>query len=244
MSAPGKRDDSDTRWERLDLRIKVIGAVVAILAATVAIAVGIKELLFDDSAGPTTPSITDRVAAGQQLDPAEAAALADPAAVAARQINRCMRRHKLPAPRVRVGATGTATLYVFKRCDWPPLSQPSSDGYSEIRTQVTTIPGKGAADVYNEIDTIRAPCSELVLTFALIHMGERQFKSARLLPGRVLGVTTVEGADRRPAISIALVKNPLQSPAGVDIPGPFPDRFHVLRTGHIDPFDARCFRNS
>jgi hypothetical protein len=237
-SSRDKPDPRDTRWKRLDLRFKVIGTAVAILVGLVTIAVGLISIL-GDSDGPPTPSITDRVVGGQQLDPADVAAITDPASVAARQIARCMRRHRLRAPRVRVGTPGTDDLYVFKKCDWPPLFQPSPDGYSKIRYQVAAIPGKGAADVYGELDTIRAPCGELVLTFALIHMGERQFRSTRLLPGRVLGVTTVE-VRKRPAISIGLVNNPLQSGTSVDIPGPYPDRFNVLRNGHIVPFDARC----
>src|SRR4051812_8927997 len=95
-------------WDRLDTPVKVVGAVVAILVAGVT----------------TYFLVRDKVSSP---NPTDVAAATSPAAVAARQIKKCMAHHGMRAPRVTSGQLLDRRL-VFKRCDWLPLVSTSSDG--------------------------------------------------------------------------------------------------------------------
>src|SRR4051794_30826148 len=116
---------------------KVIGAVVAAVVAVATTYVAV-------AGNPFAPSAADQQAA------------TDPAAVAAHQVQRCLSTHAMRSPRVTVGQP--AHHLRFRRCDWPPLTDTSTDGYSEINDFARAIPGKLGADAYNTVDRLALPC--------------------------------------------------------------------------------------
>jgi hypothetical protein len=225
VSAGGR----ESLWERLDRPTKVIGTIVAAAASLVGIAAIVVAIIGN-------PFSEDRFAAEADRDPA---------AITVHQVQRCMDRHGLRAPEVHIDSLTrkikrpvfrTRSRLVFKRCDWPPITSTSTDGYTEVRDDVRWIPGKVAADMFAETDTLRASCDKLDLTFALLHMSGRQFRTSRVEAGRVLGVA-VGVRKGAPALAIRPLK---EVPDYAAIPLPSAGVFHVLRGGHINLFDARC----
>lgn len=153
-----------------------------------------------------------------------------------------MNEHHLPAPRVQQRSsdrTGTR----FKRCDWPPLTTTSLDGFSEVRDDMEPIPGRGNAHRYNEVHTLRAACDQLRLTFVQTHMDQRVFRTTELALGRLIAVT--EGLRR--GRSTVFIRRLSSVPTDVRVAMPSSnafgtDTFNVLKTGHIELLDAHCLR--
>jgi hypothetical protein len=204
-------------WERLDLPFKVIGAAVAILGGLIGAYIAINP--FGDS-------------------PEDLAARTSPSAVAAHQVARCMRIHGMRTPRTQVvsGEPGVLRKRVFRRCEWPSPVTTSADGYTEVG-ETTAYLRRANADLFNEVHTLRAPCTRLRISFVINHMSGRTFRDTTLTEGRVMLATT-EGSGRRyPGLSVRVLDS---VPAGVDVPAPKPGVFHVLQTGHIELLDAQC----
>jgi hypothetical protein len=161
-------------WERLDTPTKVIAAIAASIAALVgAVAAGAAFFGGNDKTIVVRPSGTSPVA-GQR-------------------IKTCMRRHHLRSPRVSVGARNDTNI-TFKRCDWPPVVESSTDGYTEVWNHKQDLP-RPASDPYSVVSTFRAPCDQLDVTFVLDHMETRQFTSRRLDRGRLYQVDGVQNPD-------------------------------------------------
>jgi hypothetical protein len=205
-------------WERLDTPTKVIGAAVAALAAAVSTYLAV-------AGNPFSPS------------PADQQAQTDPAAVAARQVQRCQTAHGMRSARVTIGQP--AHQLRFQRCDWPPLTDTTTDGYSEIVDSVRRIPGRSNSQAFDVVDQINAPCDEVNMTYLLAQTGGRQFVSRRLQRGRVY---LVNGAVRQGRLRLSLQLLDVVPLAALRyIPDARNDRrFFVLHSGHFQPFDAVC----
>jgi hypothetical protein len=219
--SPESASDAARRgfWERLDLPTKVIGALVVAAGAAVSVYVGV-------AGNPFAASTADEQARS------------DPAAVAARQVQRCMAAHDLRAPRVTVGLP--VRRLTFQRCDWPPLTDTSTDGYSEIVDAVSQVPGLANAAPFNKVDRFAAPCDEITVTYVLAQSSTREFVSRRLERGRVYLATGVPGKGRTRLVLQRL--NFVPAEAWRFIPAEISnDRiFFVLHSGHFQPFDATC----
>jgi hypothetical protein len=153
--------------------------------------------------------------------------------LAGQRIKNCIRRHHLRAPRVSVGGRNDGNV-TFKRCDWPPLVQSSTDGYTEVWSHNHELP-KPAAAPYNTVSTFRAPCDQLDVSFVQDHMEFRDFTSRRLERGRIYEVAGVPGQ----SVAIRVLD---QVPPDVKIPLPTEggNGFYVLYSGHFALFDAHC----
>jgi hypothetical protein len=160
---------------------------------------------------------------------------------APQRIAGCIRRHRLGAPRVSVGISGGGITYprhsaIFKRCDWPPLTPGSRDGYTEVRVQDVDLP-KPAAAPYNTLGTFRAQCDQLDVTFVLDHMLARLFTSKRLDLSRIY---EVGGAANGSLRIRQLNQVPSDVMSFVPLPTATPPTFYVLYSGHFALFDAHC----
>jgi hypothetical protein len=167
-------------WERLDTPTKVIAAIAASIAALVGAGGVVAGAVFfggDDKTVVVRPTLT--------------AAAATP--LAGERIKTCMERHHLRSPRISVGARTDANI-TFKRCDWPPVVESSTDGYTEVWNHKQDLP-RPASDPYSVVSTFRAPCDQLDVTFVLDHMETRQFTSRRLDRGRLYQVDGVQNPD-------------------------------------------------
>jgi len=204
-------------WTRLDPPTKVIAAVVGTAAILGGALIGVLGNPFAD-------------------DPGDVAARKDPAAIAARQIQRCMAKHHLSAQSVMVGGP-LARRFEFKRCDWPPAVATSADGFSQVVDTILSLPKYNAAS-YNTVDTFRADCDSLEVTFVLDHMNGRQFVTGDLDVQRVFLV----GFRRHRNRPVLVIDRLDRVPDDVRLPLPTPTSrsFYVLRSGHIALFEARC----
>jgi hypothetical protein len=221
------RDANEDRrkrvWDRLDTPTKVIAAVagsIAALAGAVTAGAALfshdKTLIVQPSVGSAAPNAPQRIAG-------------------------CIRRHRLGAPRVSVGISGGGITYprhsaIFKRCDWPPLTPGSRDGYTEVRVQDVDLP-KPAAAPYNTLGTFRAQCDQLDVTFVLDHMLARLFTSKRLDLSRIY---EVGGAANGSLRIRQLNQVPSDVMSFVPLPTATPPTFYVLYSGHFALFDAHC----
>lgn len=199
-------------WDRLDTPMKVISAAVVILGAVVG-------ALFAVTGDPFSDPVE------------EIEARKSPSAVAAHQIDKCMRKHQMPTRRVIVGRS-YARARVHKRCDWPPLTATSRDGYSEVTELVAYLP-RAAAEPYNAVHTLRASCARLGVSLVLNHMFGRVFRDVTIREGRVMLATT--DARRR-----VVIRRLDRVPDDVRIPDPQSGVFHVLKTVHISLLSVRC----
>jgi hypothetical protein len=213
MSRP-RGSDRASLWERIDVPTKVVSAIIAAMSGLAAlVAAGLVIVGNPFSA-----------------DPQEVAAGNNPAALVARQVNRCMRAHHLRSPRVRVPSEGNPRA--FRRCDWPPLTTTSTDGYSEVRNAVVYIPHRSAADRVDAVHVLRADCATLDINFLMAHMDARIFRQTRLREGHLIEVALSNGK---------VAVRPLRSAPPVrGVPSAAAGTFTVVKNSNIGIFDARC----
>jgi hypothetical protein len=206
-------------WDRIDKPTKVVGACVAIGVAVITTYLAV-------AGNPFAPSASDSLARSE------------PAAVAARQTQRCLVAHKMHSPRVTVGST--IRRLRFRRCDWPPITDTSTDGYSEIVDFIRPIPGLKNAALFDEVDRYTAPCDAINVTYVLAQTGSREFVSRRLARGRLYVATTIAVGKYRYRLVLRQL-NEIPGAAVTYIPNPSNAReFFVLHSGHFQPFDATC----
>jgi hypothetical protein len=204
-------------WERLDTPTKVISAIAASIAALVGAAATGAAFLGDHKTVVVRPSVI----------------VSRSSPLAGQRISTCMQRHHMRAARISIGVPYAHNI-TFKRCDWPPLVPTSTDGFTAVSTHVVNLPKPEAAP-YNMVETFRAPCDQLDVTFVLDHMSLRQFTSHRLALSRIYEVDGVP----KGSLAIRLLD---QVPSDVNIPLPSegPRAFYVLHSGHFALFDAHC----
>ena len=119
---------------------------------------------------------------------------ATPAALAAKQVQKCLAAHAMRSPRM---TSGTYEHRVFKRCDWPPISDTSTDGYSEVDETNKSVPHRDDSDLYDEVDLIQAPCDTISVTYYYALMGGREFVTQTIEPGRLYLVRSVQPKPRK-----------------------------------------------
>jgi hypothetical protein len=139
-------------------------------------------------------------------------------------------------PRVTVG-TRNANRLVFKRCDWPPRTASSEDGYSEVVNTSTDL-HRGAAEEYSDLDSLQGGCDRIAVTYVLDHMFAREFVSGVLRVGRLYVVTTT--AQNGEPVVIVRRLNEAPPDVQLKLAPPSRNRIDVLRSGHVALFDARC----
>jgi len=172
-------------------------------------------------------------------DPREEEAKKSPAAVAAYQIAKCRTMHGLGAATVVVKnwpAAGVPTRRSFERCEWPPPVSTSADGYTLIEDRITAYAGKGAAEPFNALHTLTAPCDRLAVSFVLYHMTSRVYREARIRSGPVFLVTSIGVRD----VPVPRVRELKQVPIDVQLPPPEKGGFFVLLNGHMEILHAKC----
>jgi hypothetical protein len=216
----GKRSSETERggfWSRLDTPTKVLAAIVVTVTAVGGWFVAIFGNPFAD-------------------DPRDVEARRDPTAVAARQVAKCMESHHLHAP---TEVDLSVHRVTFRRCDWPSVVR-SGDAYSEIVDSVLYLPKYNAA-AYNTIDTFRASCEHLDVTYVLDHMSGRQFIQGLLNVERVFLVGFHNNGQR----STLALERLDRVPEDVHLPLPSATSrsFYVLRSGHFSLFEAKCAPN-
>jgi hypothetical protein len=211
--------EKPSRWERLDTPTKVIGGIVAAV-------VGVITVFLAIAGNPFAPSAEDQAAAK------------NPAAVAAHQVQRCLQAHGMRSPRVTVGEP--AHHLRFRRCDWPPLTDTSTDGYSEINDFVTEIPGKAGVDLYDSVDRFTLPCDTAQVTYVLAQTGAREFVSRSVASGRLYLVTDVEKGNVMPRLIIKQLNFAPDDVSRYVAPPSNARELFILHTGHFQPFDAVC----
>jgi hypothetical protein len=221
----GEPTPGESFWERLDTPTRVLLAIVGIVGGVVA---GVASGAAFFSHGKTKTVI---VAPASPAPPGRGEHLA-----------LCMLRHHLRAPRISVGVAPYGIAFpenraVFKRCDWPPLTASSADGYTEVRVRNRDLP-KGNAEPYNTVAIFRAPgCDRVDVTFVLDHMFVRQFTNGRLAGGHLYQVMGNPGG--RVAVR-ELNRVPSDVTSIVPLPNESPLSFYVLYSGHFALFDAHC----
>jgi hypothetical protein len=210
-------------WNRLDTPAKVIGGVVATGAAIITTYIAVAGNPFASSA-------------------ADQAAQTDPHAVAAHEVKRCMTEHQMHSP-VGTVASGNYlagnVVMIFRRCDWPPIADTSTDGYSQIVDRIAETNASNAAP-FDEVDKLSAPCGRITVTYLLAQGGANDFVSRRLERGRIYLAVA-------PALGRLALKQLNQIPEGAlkYIPPPSNAQlFLVLHSGHFAPYDATCARGT
>lgn len=206
-------------WERLDTPTKVIGAIVATIATAATAFVAIAGNPFAHSN--------------------DAAVNATPAALAATQIQKCLRAHAMKSPRMTV-APVMQQHAVFKRCDWPPISDTSTDGYSEVDLNYKSVPHRSDADLYDTVDLIQAPCDTIEVTYYYAIMGGREFATQRIEPGRLYLVRSVEPRPRKFRTVIVELDSEPTDVADLIPRVPNGRTFTVLHSGSYAAYDAHC----
>jgi hypothetical protein len=212
-------------WDRLDTPTKVVAAIAGTIAAlAAAAATGAALFGGNDKAVIVQPKVAVSPAAPNAAD----------------RVGLCMLAHHLRAPRVSVGLSGGGITYPrhtakLRRCDWPPLTNSSTDGYTEVSVREFDLP-KPASAPYNILGRFRASCDQLDVTFVLVHMFSRLFTSKRLAPGRIY---QVDGVSRSVLIR-ALDRVPQDVESLVPLPSGRPPTFYVLYSLHFGLFDAHC----
>jgi hypothetical protein len=212
-------------WRRIDPPVKVIVAIMGLVVTL---------------GGVVVATFGNPFAS----DPRDAAAFTTPAALAAYQINKCMRAHQMSAQsqivelrRPRRGTRFENTWRTqYRRCDWPPSSPAHLDGYTEITSDGGWIRGKVAADQYAVFEQMLAPCDELVLTFVIGHMNARTFGTIRLRQARLAGAFGSWDGRRNSVAPHLMDHVPVDVAPRFDLD----DRFNVLHGGHLNVYDVRC----
>jgi hypothetical protein len=208
-------------WERLDLPVKVMGGVVALVATALGAYVAVAGNPFAHN-------------------PADAEAQTNPAAVAARQVEKCMHRHDMASPHVMTGSQSLSNHFSIERCEWPPVTTTAPDGYTNIVDGITSLP-KPSSSLYNIVERLRAPCDDLSATFVHDFMGVRLFVSRRLQAGRAYLVAESGPNVNRSVLTIKLLQLIPEDVANlVPLPSSTTSTFFALHTDHIGLFDARC----
>jgi hypothetical protein len=207
-------------WSRVNVTVRVAFAAVTALIVTAGAAFAIVGNPFAQ-------------------DPRAAAAMRTSAAIAAYQLQKCRQRHRLGQGVVLETTTFSHDLpatRVFQRCDWPPATSSSADGYTTVKDQITWYPHKSAGDDFDALHQLTAPCERLSASFVVFQMLGRSYRDVVLRPGPLYLVTTVAKRDA-PAVGV----RELQSiPVGVTLPPPDQDGFFVLLSGHMELVHARC----
>lgn len=203
-------------WERIDTPTKVIGGVIATAALVVTTYIAV-------AGNPWATSAPDQQAQTNTN------------AVASRQVQRCLKAHGMKSPRVSVPWPNMDDLkkLTFRRCEWPPRTDTSTDGYSEIVDYDKTINQPNAAE-FNTIDRIAAPCDEIKITYVYEKMGTRSFVPSKQLERGQLYLVTFRAVKRLDQI-------PREAARYVPIGAPSDARtFFVLHSADYVPFDAAC----
>jgi hypothetical protein len=208
-------------WERLDTPTKVIGAIVATIATAATAYITIAGNPFVNSNGPVVD--------------------ATPAALAAKQVEKCVANHGMQSPRV---TAGTEQHRAYKRCDWPPISDTSTDGFSEVDLTYKTVPNRYDSDLYDVVDIIKAPCDTIDVTYFYALMGGREFVTQKIEPGRLYLVRSINPKpDKYRTVIVQMDSEPTD--VTTLVPPPTTGRtFTILHSGSYAPYDAHCALHS
>jgi hypothetical protein len=221
--APNGGSEEAGRWERLDAPTKVVAALVGV-------AVPIVGAILVILGNPFSAS------------PEELEARKSAAAVARNQIEKCKKSHELGSEHVeeRERTKVVPILDIqrtFKRCEWPPPSTTSADGYTEIADEVTHYLHRGAALEWNVLHALTAPCERLDVSLVLHHMTSRSFRNAPLRPGPVY-LAAQDVVNDAPTLAMQRLE---RVPPEVELPPPADEgTFLLLLNGHTELLGARC----